>query len=95
MEAITIQSLLSVGISALVVNIVVQLVKQWLPEAYVRLFAILFGIVLVVAAALVLGQRTAADLGNAVLTGFLGGSSAIGLYALQEPVHLLGSKPEE
>ncbi len=83
MTAMTLSDPLSVGGAAVVVTLLVQLLKPWVPEKLVPHTTALIGIVVVVAAAVVLGQTSAEQLGNAVLTGFLAGTAAVGLYELQ------------
>ncbi len=79
------------GVSV-VVMILVQLIKPYFEEDAIRLLAIGLGLVVGLLAAITLGQSSALDLGNAILTGFLGGASAIGLYQAQKPLGLLAPK---
>ena len=86
MEELTLQSCLTVGGTAIVVNLIVQFVKDWVPERFVRFVALGAGITIVLIASAIAHQTTPEGLFNGVLAGFLAGSSAIGFYHLQETV---------
>jgi len=79
---------------AVVVSILTQLVKPYLEEKAVPLVAIALGLVVGALATLALGLSGPADLGNALLTGLLGGASAIGLYQVQKPTGILKGQDE-
>jgi hypothetical protein len=77
--------LLNVGGLAVVIVLALQIVKpllsgdqiaKWTPS-----LAVALGVIVAVAVALVL----AADPAQAVLTGFLAGTSAVGLYSVAKP----------
>jgi predicted RND superfamily exporter protein len=80
---LSLNDLLTVAGVAVVVAILVQVLKQWLREDLVPLLALLLGMVLAVAASAALGMLTPEAIGNALLTGLLGGASAIGIYETQ------------
>ncbi len=84
--------LLTVPGAAVVIGILVQLLKRYVAEQSVPILAILGGVAIALLATLALGQREVMALGNAALTGFLGGSAAVGFYELQKPLGLLGKK---
>lgn len=87
--------LLTVGGATVAVLIFVQLFKQYLPATYIAAIAtILVGPLLVLAAALALGQTSPEALGNALLTGFLAGAGAVGLYNVQKPLGLMPPKAD-
>lgn len=93
MPILGLAELLTTGGIAVVVTILVQLLKGGVvAERAIPWLAVALGMAIAVAAAAALGQRAAADLGNAALTGFLGGAAAIGLYQLQRPIGLLGPR---
>lgn len=77
---------------AILVAILVQLFKGLVEDRSVPLLAVIVGIVVGVLASIALGQSAPVDIGNAVLTGLLGGASAVGLYQVQKPIGLLRSK---
>jgi hypothetical protein len=83
----------TVGGVMVVITILVQVLKPAIPEGWVAPVAILSGIVLVVAADLLLGRLSGPQLGTAVLTGFLGGASAVGLYSGQKVIPVRGGQP--
>ena len=89
---LTLSDLLTSGGVAVVVVLLVQLVKRFIPEGYVQHVAVGLGIAIAVIARLVLGPITAELVGNAVLIGFFGGLSAVGLYQVQQPLGLLAAK---
>lgn len=80
-----ISDLLNVGGLAVVLTLALQIVKPLLTEAQIDKWlpslAVILGIVVAVAVALV--QST--DPAQAVLTGFLAGTSAVGLYSVAKP----------
>jgi len=80
MEEINMASLLSVAGTALVVGVIIQIVKGWLVERFIPLASIAVGIALAVVASIVLGHTGAVQLGNAAITGLLGGAAASGIY---------------
>ncbi len=82
----------SAASAAVIVLIIIQVCKRWIDEKLVPLASILLGIVIVVAATLVLGQSSPEAIGNAVLQGILAGAASSGLYSVQKPVGLLPSK---
>ncbi len=93
MEAVTLASLLTVGGVALIVTILMQVAKKWMSSSAVPGVAvILAGPAIALAASFALGQRNAQQLGQAVLTGFLGGAGAVSLSQVQKPSGLLGPK---
>ena len=85
--------LLSVtGVAALCV-LLVQLLKRYLPEDKVPLFAVGLGMVVAVVAQLILGPVLLETIAQAVLTGFLGGAVSIGIYQVA-PRAVLPAKSE-
>jgi hypothetical protein len=89
---LTISDLLTVSGLAVVITIVVQLAKGWIEERFVPLFAVAVGVCLAVIASVVLQQYGPEAVAQAVLTGLLGGASAIGIYKLQQPTGVLKGK---
>ena len=89
---LTLNDLLTVSGLAVVITIIVQLAKGWVEERFVPLFAVAVGIVLAVLASVVLQQYGPEAVAQAVLTGLLGGASAIGIYKLQQPAGVLKGK---
>ena len=79
---------------AVIVLILVQVVKKWLPEDIIPLFALGLGVVISLLVSAALGVFTVPGLAQAVLTGLLGGASSIGLYQVQKPVGILGAKAD-
>ena len=85
MEEPTIGSLLTIGGNAIVVGIAVELIKRTLalaPELQDRfgpLLSVGLGIALAGAAAFL----TAADISAGILTGFMAGAVASGVYSLK------------
>ena len=88
----TIGDLTTVVGLAFVLLILAQIVKEYLPERFITLCVIGAGIVIAVAATLALGESDAVSIGNAILTGFLAGAAATGLYDLQKPLGWLAPK---
>ena len=86
MEELTLASCLTVAGAAVVVNLIVQLVKDWVPDRFVRFVAVGVGIALVLVASVISHSTSPEQLFNGVLAGFLAGSSAIGFYGLQKSV---------
>jgi hypothetical protein len=80
---LTLNDLLTVAGVAVVTGLLVQVLKRWIAEDLIPVLALVVGIALAVAASVALGLVGAENLGNAVLTGLLGGSAAIGLYETQ------------
>lgn len=89
---LSISDLLTVSGLAVVITIIVQLAKGLVEERFVPLFAVAVGVVLAVVASVVLQQYGPEAVAQAVLTGFLGGASAIGIYSLQKPAGVLKGK---
>ena len=84
-----------IGTNAALILILVQAIKQVLPEAalrWVALGAILGAAALNVAIALIVGERVPETLVNAALVGVFGAGSAVGIYKAQEPAGLLKPK---
>lgn len=86
--------LTNIGLCAAALMILVQAVKQVLPErltAWLPLGAILFGVMALPLLAAVTGQR-GEQLVNAGLVGLFGAGSAVGFYNGQKPVGLIPPK---
>lgn len=79
-------SLLTVAGTAIVVGVILQAAKAYLSDRFIPLIGMGTGIVLstVTYVLLNLAGITPAGLEGAVLTGFLGGSSACGFYEAQK-----------
>lgn len=77
---------------AVVLTILTQLAKSYVPERLIPATAVVAGIALSVLATLALGSGSAEAIGNAALTGLLGGASAIGIYQVQKPLSILPPK---
>ena len=92
MVELTLADLLTVGGLSLLVTILVQLAKPYLPEKQIPLFSIAVGVLVAVVTSLALGRVGAEPVGQAILTGVLGGAAAIGIYQLQQPTGLLKPK---
>jgi len=75
------------GVAALCV-LLVQLLKQYLPEDKIPLLAVGLGIAVAVLARCVLGPVSPETMAQAVLTGFLGGVGSIGVYQITPRVVL-------
>lgn len=88
----TLNDLMSITGAAVVIAVVVNICKRWIADDFVPLFSVGVGMVLVVLASLALGNWGAEAVGNALLTGFLAGAAAVGLYDLQKPLRVLTSK---
>jgi len=82
MDEINLQSLLFAAPAAVVVSIIVQIVKPWIVERFIPLASVLIGMGIVLIASVLLEKTAVVELGNAALTGFMAGASAIGLYDL-------------
>lgn len=86
--------LTNIGACSVALVILVQAVKQVLPERltpWLPLAAILFGIVALPVLAYLVGQR-GEELVNAALVGLFGAGSAVGFYNGQKPVGLIPPK---
>lgn len=79
------------GISAFTL-LAVQLLKGYLPSRLVPVVAVVLGALVAVGASIFLGQTTGAQLGQAALTGLLGGFASSGIYELQKPIAVLPAK---
>ncbi len=94
MTALTVSDVLTVGGSTIVVGLLIEILKRamaWSASTVDRfgpLVAAVFGIVLVLAAAVSQGQT---DYLQAALTGFLGGLSAAGLSDIVGTLPVVGS----
>lgn len=84
MDEINLQSLLFAAPAAIVVSLIVQIVKGWIVERFIPVAAVLIGMALVLVASILLEKTSIVELGNAALTGFMAGASAIGLYDLTQ-----------
>jgi uncharacterized membrane protein YvlD (DUF360 family) len=88
--------LLTAGGAAIVVSIIVQVTKRWIPADVIPLYALAWGVFLVelgtVAVALASGTLDPLLLVDGFLTGILAGASAIGIYDVQRPAGMLGPK---
>ena len=85
MEDPSIGSLLTIGGNAIVVGIAVELIKRTLaltPELQDR-FGPLLSVGLGIGTAVVAALLTGVDLAAAVLTGFMAGAVASGVYSLK------------
>ena len=84
--------LLDVTGAAVLIAIIIQLIKEWVPEKLIPHAAVGIGIVVVLIAQWTVGAMGKPDVVNSILTGILAGASASGLYSIQKPLGLLKGK---
>jgi hypothetical protein len=78
------EELVTLGFLAVIVSIIVQVTKKWIPEDIIPLFAIGVGMALaLVVGILALSMRTPTQIAVLAFTGFLSGATAIGYYEAQ------------
>src|ERR1700741_998494 len=92
MTELTLSGLVTIGGVAVLVAIVVQALKRALPSGAVPPVALVVGALVGLLASWALGRTAPAELGQAVLTGVVGGAVAVHLYELQKPIGILPQK---
>ena len=77
---------------AVLVTILMQVVKQWLPAEWTALGAVVLGVLLALFGTVALDVVGRREVVQAIITGLLGGASAIGIYQVQKPAGVLPPK---
>jgi hypothetical protein len=99
LTTLRLEDLLTVAGIAVLTALFTQLAKGKIAHDWVPHAAVLFGVLAAVAAALAIGAPATttlgAWLGNAVLTGVMGGAGAVFIYEAQKPAGILPPRPDE
>jgi membrane protein implicated in regulation of membrane protease activity len=94
-SAISVTDLLTIPGIILLVGIIIQVAKVYLPADYIQLFALGLAIVLGLVAVAVLGPWTAQGYLDGFLRGVVAGAASVGGYQIAKPFGLLKSRSEQ
>lgn len=76
----------------IIVAIIVQVSKPFIPERVIQLYALGVGVLLSIGATFAMGLVSLQEVSNGALIGFLAAASAIGLYKIQKGIGVLQPK---